>query len=112
MTTRDALIEAMAQAMCEALLETGRTDWGGPVPAPNYYGAARKALAAIEAAGVRLVPVDATIAMTHTVSVQDIPLRDVNGWYEDLDIQAGARVIYAAMLAASPYAPAALRTGE
>jgi len=41
-------VEKVARAICETMMETGRTDWGGPVPAPDYYGAARAALSALK----------------------------------------------------------------
>jgi hypothetical protein len=45
------LVEAAARALNDTVQESGRTDWGGPIPVPNYRGAAQAAiLAFLEAA--------------------------------------------------------------
>ena len=62
-------------------------------------------ITALEAAGVRLVPSEATQEMTGAVWATDLPRPDMHGDYQDLDIQLAARDMYRAMLAASPYAP-------
>lgn len=90
--TRKELIEAIARAMAEC-------------EPRSLYGDAVAALSAIEAAGVRLVPVEATMEMTHAVWTTDLPRPDMHGDYADLDVQLAARDIYRAMIAASPYAP-------
>ena len=82
--TRKELIEAIARALYEC-------------EPRSLYGDAVAALSAIEAAGVRLVPVEATKQMlvaAHMVERDDIELTE--------DEQ---RAMYAAVVAASPYAP-------
>lgn len=92
--TWEALIEVMARAMCVAEFYNpdiidfdGRENWKG------YIRAISAALAALEAAGVRLVPSEVTEKML------DAPMSTgtaSNVWQ--------AANIYRAMLAASPYA--------
>ena len=91
--TREELRAVIAAAIKDA------TSIGG---APNHpcvighFSAADAALAAIEAAGVRLVPVEATKQMllaAHMAERDDIALTEDEH-----------RAIYAAFLAASPYA--------
>ena len=82
--TREELIEVMARAMAEC-------------EPRSLYGDAVAALAALEAAGVRLVPVEATKQMllaAHMVESDDIELTEDEH-----------RAMYAAFVAASPYAP-------
>lgn len=40
------MIEAAEIAAAKAALETGRTDWAGPIPVPNYSKIARAAVLA------------------------------------------------------------------
>ena len=84
--TREELIEVMARRMVEA--ECGPT---------SVYGYATAALTAIEAAGARLVPVEPSRHMllaAHMVESDDIELTEDEH-----------RAMYAAFVAASPYAP-------
>lgn len=88
--TREELIEAMARALCLTATDT-HTGW------EHYKPEAVEVLAAIEAAGVRLVPVEATKQMllaAHMVESDDIELTEDEH-----------RAMYAAFVAASPYAP-------
>ena len=98
--TRDELIDELAAVMAEHI--TAARSHGYAV---DVAVAARAQLTALEAAGVRLVPVEATMEMTHAVWATDMQTPDMHGDYADLDIQLAARNIYRAMLAASPYAP-------
>lgn len=68
--TRDELIEVMARAICAANDPDGDENWYKPAAT-----AALTALTALEAAGVRLVQVEATMEMTHAVWVTDLPPR-------------------------------------
>lgn len=70
MTNRDALIEAMARAMCEhqdqepdRALESVGKDGKPVIMWTHWKGEATAALTALEASGVRLVPVEATWPM-------------------------------------------------
>ena len=89
--TREALVELMARAILQDF-EDGADMSTHPVPERAASRNARAALAAIEAAGVRLVPVEATQEMTGAV------LEPTASRYEVMKT-------YRAMLAASPYAP-------
>lgn len=88
--TREELIEVMARALCLTATDT-HTGW------EHYKPEAVEVLAAIEAAGVRLVPVEATHKMADvgTEARWQSAVRDANN----------VREIWRAMLAASPYAP-------
>ena len=92
--TRGELRAAIAAAIKDA------TSIGGAPNKPcviGHFSAATAALAAIEAAGLRLVPVDMSRHMllaAHMVESDDIELTE--------DEQ---RAMYAAVVAASPYAP-------
>lgn len=82
--TRKELIEAIARAMAEC-------------EPRSLYGDAVAALSAIEAAGVRLVPSEPSRHMllaAHMVERDDIELTEDEH-----------RAMYAAFVAASPYAP-------
>ena len=84
--TRDELIEVMVRRMAES--ECGPT---------SLHGYAYVALAALEAANVRLVPVEPSRHMllaAHMVESDDIELTEDEH-----------RAMYAAFVAASPYAP-------
>lgn len=128
MSERETLIEVMARgilrgnlegyassAMAESILNDHFARWrdGKDDPRNLVHSSApavavrraEAALTALEAAGVRLVPVEATMEMTHAVWATDLPQPDIHGDYADLDIQMAARDIYRSMLAASPYAP-------
>ena len=94
--TREELIEVMARAILRDY-EDGADMSTHPVPERAATRHALAALAALEAAGVRLVPVEATKQMllaAHMVERDDIELTE--------DEQ---RAMYAAVVAASPYAP-------
>jgi len=79
--TREELIEVMVRRMAES--ECGPT---------SLHGHAYAALAALEAAGVRLVPSEATQEMTGAVLEPTASRYEVMKTYSD-------------MIAASPYAP-------
>ena len=109
--TREELIEVMARAVClreliirnassqrerdyddDELKAIAEHEW------VEWATSASDALAAIEAAGVRLVPVNATLEMKDKGSLAGLhaagqPAQDIYG------------SIFRAMLAASPYAP-------
>ncbi len=96
--TREELIEVMARAQCsdggfdpDERMPNDGPRWGYYVPGVTA------ALAALEAAGVRLVPVEATHKMADvgTEARWQSAVRDANN----------VREIWRAMLAASPYAP-------
>lgn len=103
--TRDGLIEVMARALCvddgvdpdvAGYDRTGR-DF------PNWYvvqGTAETVLAAIEAAGVRLVPGTLTKDMCMACMYSDQAATGV----DRIDYHAVLHRRYAAQLAASPYA--------
>ena len=95
--TREELIEVMARAILQDF-EDGADMSTHPVPERAASRNARAALAALEAAGVRLVPVNATLEMKDKGSLAGLnaagqPAQDIYG------------SIFRAMLAASPYAP-------
>ena len=89
--TREELIEVMARAILQDF-EDGADMSTHPVPERAASRNARAALAAIEAAGVRLVPVEATQEMTGAVLEPTASRYEVMKTYSD-------------MIAASPYAP-------
>ena len=94
--TREELIEVMARAILRDY-EDGADMSTHPVPERAATRHALAALAAIEAAGVRLVPVEASrhmLVAAHMVESDDIALTEDE-----------RRAMYAAFLAASPYAP-------
>ena len=84
MSEREKLVEVMAEAICDAMNmnRVGRLE----------LDAATAALAALEAAGVRLMPAEATEEMLA---------------HGEMDSTAGCHMdeIWRSMLAASPYAP-------
>lgn len=88
--TREELRAEIAMAIC-------MVGCGIAAHRSDYFGEADAALAAIEAAGVRLVPSEATHKMADvgTEARWQSAVRDANN----------VREIYRAMLAASPYAP-------
>jgi hypothetical protein len=93
--TREELIEVMARAMLADELTVRPTLTFDPAwqqESDIWLSNAKAALAALEAAGVRLVPVHQTDAMWDA---------GANECGED----SGTLEIYRAMLAASPYAP-------
>ena len=94
MSERDNLIQLMAKAH----LSYGRHPaLRSPVPMQGDIDAMSDALAALEAAGVRLVPSEPSRHMllaAHMVESDDIELTEDEH-----------RAIYAAFVAASPYAP-------
>ena len=102
---RETIIEAMAAAMRLGYAQSGSRCWDA-VPERikgAYLKDATAALAAIEAAGVRLVPVEATEEMIAGAWSVPYPVFRVGPSDE------GTRLIsmkkaYAAFLAASPYA--------
>jgi hypothetical protein len=102
--TREALVELMARAMCvyqdqdpDRELESVGKD-GKPVTLWKHWRCeATAALLALEAAGVRLVPVEATLEMRDKGRLAGFaaladPAQDIYG------------SIFRAMLSASPYA--------
>lgn len=46
MTDKPSAMERAAEALNAAVQESGRTDFGGPIPVPNYRKAARAAILA------------------------------------------------------------------
>lgn len=99
MSKRETLIEAMAEAICDAMNmnRVGRLE----------LDAGAAALSALEAAGVRLVPVEATEEMVERGDGRMrawIPMPTYKGEYSQVLQDA-----YRAMLAASPYAPEGTR---
>lgn len=94
MTDRPKLIEVMAKALC--LWGHRATRW------EHYKPEAVEVLAALEAAGVRLVPESVTpkmaVCLESNFSVCE-PASEIHA--------ANWRSAYRAMLAASPYAPEA-----
>lgn len=93
--TREELIEVMARAILRDHGDGANMDTHA-VPERAASRHAIAALAALEAAGVRLVPVGATHQMAHagTEARWQSAVRDANN----------VREIWGAMLAASPYA--------
>jgi len=89
--TREELIEVMARAILQDF-EDGADMSTHPVPERAASRNARAALAALEAAGVRLVPSEATQEMTGAVLEPTASRYEVMKTYSD-------------MIAASPYAP-------
>ena len=96
--TRNKLIEKMARAILRDY-EDGANMSTHPVPERAATRHALAALAAIEAAGLRLVPV---VASRHMLVAAHMAERDDIELTEDEH-----RAMYAAFLAASPYAPPA-----
>lgn len=97
--TREELIEVMARAMLADELTVRPTLTFDPTwqqESDIWLSNANAALAAIEAAGVRLVPVEAS---RHMLVAAHMAERDDIALTEDEH-----RAIYAAFLAASPYA--------
>ena len=98
--TREELIEVMARAMLADELTVRPTLTFDPTwqqESDIWLSNANAALSAIEAAGVRLVPVDMSRHMllaAHMVERDDIELTEDEH-----------RAMYAAFVAASPYAP-------
>lgn len=84
--TREALVEVMAEAICDAMNmnRVGRLE----------LDAATAALAALEAAGVRLVPVEATEEMLEHGRDEGV-IRLAERWK--------AAELYRVLLSASPY---------
>lgn len=99
--TREELIEVMARAQCseggfdpDERMPNDGPRWGYYVPGVEV------ALAALEAAGVRLVPVNPT-------GVMALAGLDVKG--TQFEPQPDVENVYRGMLAASPYAPEGTR---
>lgn len=94
--TREELIEVMARAILQDF-EDGADMSTHAVPERAASRHARAALTALEAAGVRLVPSEPSRHMllaAHMVESDDIELTEDEH-----------RAMYAAFVAASPYAP-------
>ena len=101
--TREELIEVMARAILRDY-EDGADMSTHPIPERAATRHALAALAALEAAGLRLVPVEAQVGMfkAMTQSWGDGPeqQRGIGRW-----ALGSFREDYQAMIAASPYAP-------
>lgn len=93
----EALIEAVAKASCDNVYQRH----GLPSPWPHlptdirdaWTSSARAALAAIEAQGYRVVPVEPTEEMAEKAR---------NAIYDSAPSKIRARSVYAAMLSAAP----------
>lgn len=97
MSEREKLIEVMARAMCEHdLLDPEQRLKNGLVMWQSKIDAATTALTALEAAGVRLVPMEATGEM--------IQMAESLHTIDELTTDEYRRA-YSAMIAFSPYAP-------
>ena len=101
--TREQLIEVMARAMlADEMSVKPRSDfstvWADEMPI--WLSNARAALAALEAAGVRLVPVE--IAQASWMAAAGL---DASGPLNHGSSLSEVQAFWAAMLAASPYAP-------
>lgn len=96
-STRETLREAVARAIHNDRLH-GMVAWIDVSAAhkTRYRGYADAALAAIEAAGWRVVPVEATIEMLRTGASRS---RD---FYSETDVYPRTKAIYRAMLSAAP----------
>ena len=104
---RETIIEAMARAMCveggfdpDERMPNDGPRWGYYVPGVTA------ALAAIEAAGVRLVPVEATEEMV-SAYYDEMP----TPYHIDMRDTGEARQAFEHVLAASPYAPKETNNG-
>ena len=95
------LRDRLAEAIAECCQETGRTDWGGPVPPPNYYKAADAAILALrqwmDAEGLVCVPKTITPEMAWCLEnnfAEPLPASQLhaNNWQD----------AYTAMIAAAP----------
>ena len=110
MSEREKLIEVMARAMLADELAVRPTLTFHPTweqESDIWLSNARAALTALEAAGVRLVPVEATEEMVERGDGRMrawIPMPTYKGEYSQVLQDA-----YRSMLAASPYAPEGTR---
>ena len=117
MSEREKIIEVMARAQVAYLYPTDEGYPGYDDLAPEaisiLHACATAALAALEAAGVRLVPVEATLEMSYAgeskMADKDVALilrrkKGEASKSETVLDSLYAGEIYAAMLAASPYA--------
>jgi len=95
--TREELIEVMARAILQDF-EDGADMSTHPVPERAASRNARAALAAIEAAGVRLVPVKCTADMAGYAGARAEARGDIRM------LPGEYRAAWEAMLSASPYA--------